>query len=128
MRKLLFLIVFLGCLGASGNAMAQTPEPVVTDPPVEQPATLGGGALRHTADSTSFGSVAVYAGLSLLGFTLAGIVRRRRAALVAAPAPLAPAHGGQGSGKYWVKPALERRRSAAAKDLRPSGAPVRSRA
>lgn len=128
MRKLLFLIVFAGCLGASGVAMAQTPEPVVTDPPVEQPATLGGGALRHTADSTSFGSVAVYAGLAVLGITLAGIVRRRRATLVAGAAALAPTHGGQGNGRYWIKPALTRKRSPAAEDLSPVGPPVKSRA
>lgn len=128
MRKLLFLIVLTGCLGASGIAMAQTPEPVVTGPPVEQPATLGGGALRHTADSTSFGSVAVYAGLAVLGLTLAGIVRRRRAMLVAGVAALAPTHRGQGSGKHWVKPALARRRSPAVKGPQPGGAPVRSRA
>lgn len=128
MRKLLFLIVFAGCLGAPGAAVAQATEPVVADPPVEQPATLGGGALRHTADSNSFGSVPVYAGLSLFGVTLAGIVRQRRASLQTAGTATAPAPVVQRSGRYWVKPALPRRRTPVATEPQPRRVPVRSRA
>ena len=79
-RKLVFIVAAVVCVAASASmAAAQAPGPaVVADPPVERPQTVGGGALTQTAAPTLTGLVAVYAGLSLLGGTLATIVRQRR--------------------------------------------------
>jgi len=78
-RSLVFLMVLVGCVGIPGGALAQAPETVVvTDPGVERLEIQAGGALKHTADATPTGVIVVSAGLSVLGFTLAGIVHQRR--------------------------------------------------
>jgi len=116
-RKLL-IVMATGICGIGGwTVTAQAAETVVVveSAPAGPTTAYGGTLTRSSASSGPTGFVAVYAGLSVLGFTLVAISRQRRSAMRALePARTGSAYGRRSRADFWTPPEAERTPTAAA--------------
>ena len=105
-RLALAIVIGLSVVILSAAAVQSVETIVVVDPPPDRAAPGRDVALAESEESTPVGFIAGYLGLTVLGLTLAGIVRGGR--------PAAPGMSGHGSGiaygrrssaDFWAAPA-----------------------
>lgn len=109
-RKLLFVVATGFCLiGPSAAPAHAAGTVVVVDSPPPGSAPSYGGTLTRSAPPSPVGFLAVYGGLSVLGFTLAAISRQRRSAMRAlAPSGAGVAYGQRSWADFWGPAGAER--------------------